>query len=82
MLGVSTSAWKELWNTPPAAAWEPMGHGVVRIAARYLVILVRADLGDTRARTEARLLEDCLGLSPLAMLRLHWQITPDTTGQS
>lgn len=69
--------WAELWSTPQAAAWERLGVGTVRVVARYVVLLAEADVGEPKAAAEVRQLEDRLGLSPMAMLRLRWEIAPD-----
>ena len=67
--------WGELWRTPQAAAWVRMGAGVARVVARY-VILQRGRLNE-KTLAELRQLEDRLGLNPLAMLRLRWEIARD-----
>lgn len=64
--------WAELWHTPQAAAWERLEW--TRTVARYVRYLVAAEAGDTRIAPEVRQLEDRLGLNPMAMLRLRWQI--------
>jgi hypothetical protein len=71
------AAWAELWATPQAAAWERLGAGAVRAVARYTRLLGAAEFGDPKAAAEVRLLEDRLGLTPLAMLRLRWEIAAD-----
>lgn len=67
--------WGELWRTPQAAAWVRMGTGVARVVARY-VLLQRGRL-DAKILAEIRQIEDRLGLNPLAMLRLRWEIARD-----
>jgi hypothetical protein len=47
-----------------------------RIVARY-VALVGTDSDDPRLLAEVRQLEDRLGLNPLAMRRLGWEIASD-----
>lgn len=69
--------WRDLWSTPQAAAWERLGIGCVRMVARYVVLLAEADVGEPKAAMEVRQIEDRLGLSPLAMLRLRWEIAAD-----
>ena len=68
--------WRALWATPQAVAWESMGW--TRVVARYALLVLEAERPDAEpARlTEARQLEDRLGLTPMAMLRLRWQIAP------
>jgi hypothetical protein len=69
--------WAQLWTSPQAAAWEELGW--VRTVARYARITIAAE----RPRapgvvlTEARQLEDRLGLNPKAMRSLGWEITTD-----
>lgn len=81
-LGRATKAeqavWVDLWTRPQAVAWEALG--VARTVARYCRTLVQAEKPGAPAAVqgEARQLEDRLGLSPMAMLRLRWEIaSPD-----
>jgi hypothetical protein len=67
--------WAELWRLPQAIAWERFGYG--REVAQYVRWKVRAELGSLDASKEARQLSDRLGLSPLALRRLEWEIVPD-----
>jgi hypothetical protein len=69
--------WAELWATPQAVAWERLGAGTVRTVARYVRLLAVAELGSVPYAAEARQLEDRLGLTPMSMLRLRWEIVPD-----
>lgn len=71
--------WAELWATPQAAAWEQLGY--TREVAQYVRWKVRGELGDLDAAKEARQLSDRLGLTPLAMLRLRWEIATDELGE-
>jgi hypothetical protein len=73
--------WAELWSTPQAVAWERLGAGTIRVVARYVVLLAEADVGEPKAAMEVRQIEDRLGLSPLAMLRLRWEIAPDEVAE-
>jgi hypothetical protein len=66
--------WGELWRTPQAAAWVRMGAGVFRVVARYVVLMRRPE---AKLLPELRQLEDRLGLNPLAMLRLRWDVARD-----
>ena len=77
----SLDLWAELWATPAAAAWERLNsHHQV---ARYVALLGLAEkmVGDGRFQpqvfAEVRQLEDRLGLNPLAMLRLRWEVSAD-----
>lgn len=74
--------WDELWATPQAAAWERMGTGTVRIVARYVLLLCTAEMGIVTAAPEVRQLEDRLGLTPVSMLRLRWEIAPDELAEA
>jgi hypothetical protein len=78
--GYDENLWDELWSTPQAVIWERLGPGCVRVVARYVVLLAEADVGEPKAAMEVRQIEDRLGLSPLAMLRLRWEIAPDAAG--
>lgn len=66
--------WAELWRTPQAVAWERMHSG--REVAQYVRFKIRAEDGALDEAKEARQLGDRLGLTPLAMLRLRWEIAP------
>lgn len=70
--------WGDLWRTPQAVAWERLGW--TRTVAQYARWQIRGELGDMDAAKEARQLSDRLGLSPLAMLRLRWEISADELG--
>ena len=74
--GDAPSVWAELWATPQAAAWERLGW--TRVVARYCSVLVATEVEPTAAMLgEVRQLEDRLGLTPMAMLRLRWEIASD-----
>lgn len=70
--------WADLWRTPMAVAWELNNYH--RTVARYLRVMRAAEdaleSGDPSASLlgEVRQLEDRLGLTPMAMLRLRWEI--------
>ena len=64
--------WEELWQTPQAHAWEQMHW--TREVAQYVRWKVKAEGGDLDASKEARQLADRLGLTPLSMLRLRWEV--------
>lgn len=67
--------WRDLWTTPQAAEWERQQ--CARTVATYVRYQLQAEDGDLKAATEARQLADRLGLTPLAMLRLRWEIKRD-----
>lgn len=71
--------WGDLWATPQAVAWERLGW--TREVAQYVRWKVQAELGDLDASKEARQLSDRLGLSPLAMLRLRWEVAADEVAE-
>ncbi|MEU9415168.1 hypothetical protein [Streptomyces sp. NPDC048272] len=71
--------WTDLWATPQAVAWERLGW--TREVAQYVRWKVQAELGDLDASKEARQLADRLGLSPLAMLRLRWEVASDEVAE-
>lgn len=85
-LGRSTKAerdlWAQLWASPQAAAWEELGW--IRTVARYARIAVAAEARDATAAvmSEARQLEDRLGLNPRAMRSLGWEINADAAQES
>lgn len=70
--------WADLWRTPMAVAWELDNN--IRTVARYLRVMRAAEValesGDipAAALAEVRQLEDRLGLTPMARLRLRWEI--------
>lgn len=79
------AVWAELWATPAAAAWER--NNWTRVVARYLRVSRAAEkalaAGDVSAMLlgEVRQLEDRLGLTPIAMLRLRWEIDTDEVAE-
>lgn len=73
------SLWLDLWKLPQACEWERLGW--LRDVAQYVRHKVMAELGELDAAKEARQWSDRLGLSPMAMLRLRWQIAPDEVAE-
>jgi hypothetical protein len=75
--------WEQVWRSPAAALWVRMGPATYLLVARYVrdALIVENDSHTTVAiahlHAEVRQLEDRLGLSPLAMLRLRWEIVAD-----
>lgn len=67
--------WRQLWRTPQAVAWERLIW--TRDVAGYARNKSLAELGDLDRDKEARLLGDRLGLTPMALLRLRWEIVAD-----
>ncbi len=72
--------WAELWKTPQAEMWEQLCWG--REVAQYVRWKVRGELGDLDAAKEARQWSDRLGLNPLALLRLRWEIERSEEAQA
>lgn len=79
--GYDPEIWAELWSCPQAVAWELLGPGMTRVVARYVVLLAEAEVGEPKVAAEARQMEDRLGLSPMAMLRLRWEIATDEVAE-
>jgi hypothetical protein len=71
--------WTALWATPQATAWERLRW--TREVAQYVRWKVLGEQGDLDASKEARQLADRLGLSPLAMLRLRWEVVEDEVAE-
>lgn len=81
LAGNAPTTWGELWQTPQAAAWERLGW--TRVVARYVQILELCESDDMTAAllSEARQMEDRLGLTPMSMLRLRWEIAADEVAE-
>lgn len=71
--------WADLWTTPQAVMWERT-HSELTVA-RFVRFSVLADGGNVKSATEARQLEDRLGLNPQAMLRLRWEVAEDEVAE-
>lgn len=65
--------WDELWGTPQAVMWDE-STAFARMVAQFVRWNIRAEQGDLKAATEARLRGAELGLSPLALLRLRREV--------
>jgi hypothetical protein len=67
--------WDQLWATPQAVAWERLGwaHEVAMYAR--LLAKCEAPKAPSIVLIERRQQADRLGLSPMSMLRLRWEIT-------
>jgi hypothetical protein len=70
--------WIALWTTPQAVAWERLGW--TRTVARYARFLLASEEPSARPSllNETRQMEDRLGLTPMAMLRLRWDVDSAT----
>lgn len=69
--------WRDVWATPQAIMWERLRW--TREVAQYVRWQALAESGDLNAAREARQQADRLGLTPLAMQRLHWAIDDNPT---
>lgn len=78
-VALEAELWRDLWATPQAVAWERLGW--TREVAQYVRWKVKAELGDLDSSKEARQLADRLGLTPLAMLRLRWEVDADEVAE-
>lgn len=67
--------WRELWKLPQAVMWERLVY--TREVAQYVRWACLGQLGEMDAAKEARQLGDRLGLTPMSMLRLRWEIDPE-----
>jgi hypothetical protein len=76
--------WVQLWATPQAAQWERLGVSAARTVARYARLLVAAEKPGALAsvQSEVRQMEDRLGLTPMAMLRLQWEVVSDELSEA
>jgi len=72
---LESTLWTDLWKLPQAVEWERLGW--LRDVAQYVRFKVMGELGELDAAKEARMWSDRLGLTPLAMLRLRWEVAHD-----
>lgn len=72
-----TALWRDLWKTPQATQWEKLGW--TRDVAQYVRHKAKAEAGSLVDAKEARMQADRLGLTPLALLRLRWEIVQVAT---
>lgn len=75
--------WADLWALPQAVMWER--HGWTRVVARYAHLVVSTERSDdvsVSMLSEIRQLEDRLGLTPMAMLRLRWEVVEDEVAEA
>jgi hypothetical protein len=65
--------WAKMWSLPQTVMWERMR--VEEFVARYVRTAIEAELpaSDSKLLAEVRQMEDRLGLSPAAMIRLRWE---------
>lgn len=69
---LEADVWRSVWRMPQAVEWERTDSH--REVAQYVRWKVMAELGNLDAGREARQYADRLGLTPMALLRLRWQI--------
>lgn len=69
-----TALWKQLWSTPQAFAWERLGW--TRVVGRYARLVLQSETREATAALlgEVRQMEDRLGLTPMSMKRLQWEV--------
>lgn len=81
MTPAEKKAWEYFWRTPQAAAWAQLS--LFRTVARYVrSVLPAEELGAIPYMlSEVRQLEDRLGLTPMAMLRLRWTVADDEVAE-
>lgn len=72
--------WAKVWAYPQAVAWER--DKVVREVAMYVRWTLVAEEGDLKAAVEARMMSDRLGLTPMSMRRLMWEIVGDEVAEA
>lgn len=65
--------WAELWTTPQAVMWDESS-AFARMVAVFVRWHIRAEQGDLKAATEARLRSQELGLTPLSLMRLRREV--------
>lgn len=76
---LEATLWVDLWRLPQAVEWERLAW--LRDVAQYVRFKVLGELGDIDSAKEARMWSDRLGLTPLAMLRLRWEVAHDEVGE-
>lgn len=64
--------WREVWAMPQAVQWERLRW--FRTVAQFVRWEVLGESGDMDASKEARQLGDRIGMTPLSLLRLRWEI--------
>lgn len=72
--------WNWIWRKPQAAMWAR--DGIEDLVARYVRNCIMIENNDINVAlayvvSEVRQQEDRLGRSPMALLRLRWEVSPD-----
>jgi hypothetical protein len=78
--GLEAKLWHDLWRTPMAVQWDALEWA--RDVAQYVRHKVLAELGELEHAKEARVWSDRLGLNPLALLRLRWEVVADEVAEA
>lgn len=73
--GPQRSLWKTLWTLPQAVMWE-RGRSELTVA-QYVVQQIVAQTGDVYASRESRAIGELLGLTPVGLLKLRWEVVDD-----
>lgn len=60
-----------------AVQWERLGYE--ELVARYVLLVLAAEDGNLDSSKEARQMEDRLGLTPMSLLRLRWEVVEAPT---
>lgn len=76
--------WNWLWRKPQAALW--IRDGIEDMVARYVRNCLQIEDGHVNVAmayivAEVRQQEDRLGRSPMALLRLRWEVAPDAIAE-
>lgn len=77
--------WNWIWRTPQAAMW--IRDGITDVVARYVRNCLALESQDViniagaHLFAEVRQQEDRLGRSPMSMLRMRWEATPDAVDE-
>lgn len=76
---VELSLWRELWRLPVAVIWDQQHCG--REVAQYVIWKVQAEGGAIEPAKEARQLGDRLGLTPMALYRMRYEVATDEVAE-
>lgn len=74
--------WEKVWKKPQASMW--YGQGYDETVARYVIYMlreVRQEMKTNAERAELRSMEDRLGLSAAAMMRMYWIVDTDVDSE-
>ena len=68
------TAWKAVWESPQATAWDQSGRSLHGWAQLHAVTELHGP--QSSKMSEMRQIEDRHGLNPAALLKLRWRIVP------